>query len=250
MSDRERFEAWLTTNYPQATDLLRDSLWKEWQGKQATKPVADSLHAVICQAVTHMNIGENNEAWHLLREALANYQEPPAQATQEPVAWTFHVREKRNGTVFSREFVSFDFVPTEGEEIISKTPLYEATPPASVEPVAWANSKEFHDALTRGQSFNGWHKKYSDCDMALYATTPPAELDMVSVPRDPTPEERAHDLAWALAKDDGEDPNQLIWEYSEGISQPWGDVYLRYLPQAERLLKLIADNRAMIGIAK
>ncbi len=49
----------------------------------------------------------------------------------------------------------------------------QATPPA-VEPVAWANSKEFHDALTRGQSFNGWHKKYSDCDMALF-TTPPAE---------------------------------------------------------------------------
>jgi hypothetical protein len=49
---------------------------------------------------------------------------------------------------------------------------------AQQEPVAWAKSSEFHDALTRGQSFNGWRKKYSDCDMALY-TSPPSQPDSV-----------------------------------------------------------------------
>jgi len=52
----------------------------------------------------------------------------------------------------------------------------QATP---VGPVAWANSKEFHDALARGQSFNGWRKKYSDCDMALF-TTPLASVEPVA----------------------------------------------------------------------
>lgn len=47
----------------------------------------------------------------------------------------------------------------------------------------------------------------------------------------PTPEA----VAWALAEEAGEDPGTLIWEGQP--PEPWGEVWRRYMPQAERLVK-------------
>lgn len=47
----------------------------------------------------------------------------------------------------------------------------------------------------------------------------------------PTPEA----VAWALAEEAGEDPGTLIWEGQP--PEPWGEVWCRYMPQAERLVK-------------
>ncbi len=47
----------------------------------------------------------------------------------------------------------------------------------------------------------------------------------------PTPEA----VAWALAEEAGEDPGTLIWEGNP--PEPWGEVWCRYMPQAERLVK-------------
>lgn len=47
----------------------------------------------------------------------------------------------------------------------------------------------------------------------------------------PTPEA----VAWALAEEVGDDPGHLIWEGNP--PEPWGEVWCRYMPQAERLVK-------------
>ncbi|MBK9497346.1 MAG: hypothetical protein IPO08_23060 [Xanthomonadales bacterium] len=49
----------------------------------------------------------------------------------------------------------------------------------------------------------------------------------------PTPEA----VAWALAEEAGEDPGHLIWEGCP--PEPWGEAWCRYMPQAERLVKLL-----------
>ena len=40
-------------------------------------------------------------------------------------------------------------------------------------PIAWCNSAELHDALARGQSFNGWRERYDNTDVALFLAPPP-----------------------------------------------------------------------------
>lgn len=47
----------------------------------------------------------------------------------------------------------------------------------------------------------------------------------------------AEAVAWALAEEAGDDPGRLIWEGSP--PEPWGEVWCRYMPQAERLVKLL-----------
>lgn len=73
----------------------RDAALAKLAALEKREPVADNLHAVICQAVIHLNIGEDRQASHVLREALANYPDTTSLYSQ-PVPASPIMREGCN----------------------------------------------------------------------------------------------------------------------------------------------------------
>jgi hypothetical protein len=126
----------------------------------------------------------------------------------------------------------------------------------STAPVAWCQSDDFRNALSKRQSFSGWREPHPDCDMALYAhpqasATAPA-TDQAEGPSLADVAELCAELGFHLPDNDTYDGVSLgtlhdmitaaITRWRAPVAQPVATPAPQK-PDADRVLKLAAIIR-------
>ena len=108
------------------------------------------------------------------------------------------------------------------------SPAVGAPVEPTVRPRAWAVDGNCIGASDGGPAL--WRREPTAEDRKIWADCG-GQATVTPLHERPTPEA----VAWAMAEEAGEDPGTLIWEGNP--PEPWGEVWCRYMPQAERLVK-------------